>query len=309
MIYSVLLNPCLDVLYQVGEVVPGATITDVNSAIQPAGKGLNVARAVRTLGDEVCVCGLMPLNNRSHFESYCQAHHMQHAFYGVEGSARINASLIESKVPQVTHISAMSPMYSPRIQDELMEMMRLLMREGDFWVFSGSVPRGFESDVYQKMIQFSTQAGATVLLDTRGTALKHGVRAKPQMIAPNLAELEEFFGEPVEGIHHIILKGKRLVDMGISYVFITLGSDGMIALHENDCLLCSPPPVKVVDTVGCGDALVAGLVVGMQRRFSFAEMCRMAVACGASNAMHPGPGIIEREEVWQLMEEVSIENV
>jgi tagatose 6-phosphate kinase len=60
--------------------------------------------------------------------------------------------------------------------------------------------------------------------------------------------------------------------------------------------------------VGCGDALVAGLLTGYSRKFSFTEMCRMAVACGASKALHTGAGTIERNEVWQLMEEVKIKS-
>jgi tagatose 6-phosphate kinase len=129
------------------------------------------------------------------------------------------------------------------------------------------------------------------------------------MVKPNLSELEAYFGEQIRGVRHIALKGKRLLDVGIGQVFISLGSDGMIAVHQNECLLCSPPAVDVVDTVGCGDALVAGLTVGQARGFSFAEMCRMAVACGVSNAMHPGPGSVDRDEVADLMPRVTIEAV
>ena len=66
-------------------------------------------------------------------------------------------------------------------------------------------------------------------------------------------------------MHHIALKAKRLVDMGVGYVFVSLGADGMIAIHENDCLLCSPPRIRAVDPVGCGDALVGGLLAGFSR--------------------------------------------
>jgi len=80
----------------------------------------------------------------------------------------------------------------------------------------------------------------------------------------------------------------------------------MIALHDSDCLLCVPPQVKSVDTVGCGDALMGGLLVAWSRKFSFPEMCRLAIACGASKAMHEGPHSVSRDEVWQLMEDVKI---
>ena len=76
-----------------------------------------------------------------------------------------------------------------------------------------------------------------------------------------------------------------------TFLSIHEGADGLIAIHGNDCLLCSSPQVKVLDTVGCGDALVGGLLVAQQRKFSFAEMCRMAVACGASKTYQfKGPG-------------------
>ena len=113
----------------------------------------------------------------------------------------------------------------------------------------------------------------------------------------------------IEGVRHIALKAKRLLDVGLEYVFVSMGSDGMIAVHGNDCLLCSPPAVRAIDTVGCGDALVAGVLVGHHRGFELAETCRLAVACGASNAMHPGPGNVSSEEVWRLMEDVNIEIV
>jgi fructose-1-phosphate kinase PfkB-like protein len=148
--------------------------------------------------------------------------------------------------------------------------------------------------------------GTSCLLDTRGIPLKVGVRAVPLVVTPNHMELEEFFGEEIKGVHHIALMGKRLIDLGVGYVFITLGDDGVIAIHENDCLLCTPPVVKTVDTVGCGDAFAAGIIVALKRKFSFVETCRMAVACGSSKSMHEGPGVVTLDEVWQLMEDVKI---
>jgi fructose-1-phosphate kinase PfkB-like protein len=98
--------------------------------------------------------------------------------------------------------------------------------------------------------------------------------------------------------------------MGIPYVFITLGSDGAIALHKNECLLCSLDlEDKVIDTVGCGDAFLGGIIVGRERDFSFHEICRLAIACGASNAVNRGPGEINSDQVWRYMERVKISSI
>jgi len=309
LIYATLLNPALDVYYEIDELQCGSTLTDTLSEQQPAGKGLNVAKVITALGEEVTVTGVLPQNSRGHFVRYCEQHSIIPRFVPSEGNVRINTSIVEKKNGQVTHISSVGIPLNPRIEHELELFAHDSFTSGDYWAFCGSLPRGMSFDFYQKLIQHCGEKSVHTILDTRGEALKLGIRACPEMIKPNHTELEEFFGEEIHGVHHIALKGKRLVDMGVGYVFISLGSDGMIAIHENDCLLCSAPQVKTVDTVGCGDALVAGVLVGKIRHFSFSEMCRMAVACGASNAMHRGPGNINLQEVWQLMEDVGIENV
>ncbi len=309
MIYCTLLNPVVDVVYTVPELVPGTTMLDVPSARLPAGKGLNAAKSIRILGEEVTVVGVLPQADAGRFESHLGECGIRGEFISVEGSARINVTFAETENGQVTHVKSPGPRMSVRVQDELLAFTETKLKPHDIWVLSGSLPRGFEDSTYMKIITRCRERKITTILDSRGTALNMGIRARPTMIKPNHSELEEYFGESIHGIHHIALKGKRLLDMGVGSIFVSLGEDGMIAVHENDCLLCSPPQIEVVDTVGCGDALVAGIAVAHARQFSFPELCRMAVACGTGNALHTGPGNISRDEVWRLMEEVRIEAV
>ncbi len=308
MIYCSLLNPSLDVIYDLPELRLGATVTDAVSRMYPSGKGLNIAAVAHALGQDVTVIGQIPEASIKLFKEYLDSMQIQSHLLATHGAARINTTVLESS-GQVTHVNAEAAELVPRFQDEIIELYASKIKSNDLWAFSGSVPKGFDADVYAKLIRVCRDKGAVTLLDSRAETLKRGVRAKPKMIKPNLTELEQFFGEQVQGVHHIALKGKRLVDMGVEFVFITLGSDGMIAIHENDCLLCSAPVVKALDTVGCGDALVAGILVGFERQFSFSEMCRMAIACGSSKAMHRGPYNVSRDEIWQLMEDVKVRSI
>ncbi|NLG17767.1 MAG: 1-phosphofructokinase family hexose kinase [Fibrobacter sp.] len=306
MIYCTLLNPALDVIYRINEFRSGNTVTDIPSFSIPAGKGINVARVVRTLGEDVCVVGLMPEYDMKRSLEFLDQLKIKHHLFAIPGGLRINTTLIEENTNFNSHINSAGQQLPLRIQLEFNHFLEEFISAGDLWCFSGSLPRGFENDCYQKLIKSCKNKGAITLLDSRDHAFKMGVRAKPLMIKPNISELEGFFDEQIKGVHHLALKGKRLVDMGIAYVFISLGADGMIAIHENDCLLCSAPQIKTLDTVGCGDALVGGILVAQKRNFSFSEMCRMAIACGSSKALHQGPGVVSLDEVWQLMEEVTI---
>jgi fructose-1-phosphate kinase PfkB-like protein len=184
------------------------------------------------------------------------------------------------------------------------------MEETDFWVFSGSIPAGNNDKSYKNLIDECKAKNIRTALDTRGYPLKYGVCALPFIVVPNEIELQELFCDEIKGLQHIILKAKRLMDSGIEYVFVTLGKDGVIALHGNECLLCSSPELpNQINSVGCGDAFLAGAVVGFERGFSFNEVCRMAVACGAANTQTSEPCKIDGSSIWRIMEKIKVESV
>ncbi|MBN1980107.1 MAG: hexose kinase [Chitinivibrionales bacterium] len=310
MIYCTLFNPAIDVIYSVDELQSGKTVTNVNSSVIPAGKGINVAHVVATLGHEVTVLGVVPENDRQRFSIYLNDHGIGAHLYPVEGNSRINTTILERKSGYSTHLSSQGLPLDASIGEAVIQLLKSHLHNGDIWALSGSIPDGFAVDCYMKLITLCNEAGVLTLFDSRSTPFSMGIRGKPTMIKPNLTELEEYFGEQIQGVHHIALKGKRLLDMGIDSVFISLGADGMIALQGNDCLLCWPPPtIDVVSTVGCGDALVAGLLVAHTRHCSFVESCRLAIACSASKARHQRPAEVESQEIWNLMEDVHIESV
>jgi 1-phosphofructokinase family hexose kinase len=306
MIYCTLLNPAIDLIYSTERFSAGCTLLDVPLRVVPAGKGLNVAAVVRALGEEVTVIGIMPDESRHRFVSWLDEKKVQHRFLSVPGDVRMNVTLLDSESAPGAHISSKGPVLNRGVEDAFLKFILSHFAEGDQWCFSGSIPPNINSNFYARLISMCRGAGGETFLDTRGKPLLLGIGAGPLVLKPNSSELEEIYGEQVQGVHHIALKGKKLLDRGVSHVFITLGSDGMIALHDNDCLLCVPPQVKSVDTAGCGDAFLAGVLVAWKRRFSFPETCRLAVACGTAKAMHEGPHALTRNEVWQLMEDVKI---
>lgn len=306
MIYCTLLNPAIDLIYSLEGFIPGSTMHNVPCRVVPAGKGINVALIARVLGEDACVVGLLPERDKARFVSYLDCIGIKHLFFPVPGDVRMNVTIIEKNDGAASHIHDAGRELSSRLADEFMRFVSPRFAEGDQWCFTGSLPGGFDNDVYATLVRLCGKARSDAFLDTRGKPLQLAARARPTALKPNISELEDLFGEQIQGVHHIALKGKKLLDMGIPYVFISLGSDGMIALHDNDCMLCSPPHVKTIDTAGCGDALMAGVLVAWKRQFSFSETCRLATACGASKALHEGTSMVTRDEIWQLMEDVRI---
>lgn len=311
MIWTSLLNPAIDVIYRVPSLSDKTTFTSLNTFTYPAGKAVNFAKTVRALGEPVSMAALMPVNDTARFQNYLEQYEIETHFFPIEGDVRINATVLDESSGLVQHFNSMGQQCSPQIQERVISFLQDKMSSGDFWAFSGSVPDGIDQEIYGKLIQYCNENNIRAALDSRGLAFEFGVAAHPLLVVPNEAELEELFEESVRGIQHIALRGKRLIDRGIPYVFITLGADGVIALHGNECLLCKSPVVEngVKNTVGCGDAFLAGVVVGMERGFSFHEICRMAVACGFANTLSIGSGEISADQVWYFMEKINVTSI
>jgi 1-phosphofructokinase family hexose kinase len=248
LIYCTLLNPAFDLIYPVDSFVPGATLRDIACTRFCAGKGINVARVVRTLGEEVCVIGVMPEEDEKRFVSYLESREIYYRFFTVPGDVRLNVTVIEKQGGTASHLNSESPQVSQQAQNAFMRFVGAHLSAGDLWCFCGSIAPGFDDDLYGKMIKRCREAGVDTFLDTRGKALRYGVRSRPTALKPNITELEDLYEEKIRGVRHLALKGKKLLDRGVPYVFISLGSDGMMALHGSECLLCVPPQVRTVDT-------------------------------------------------------------
>ncbi len=311
MIWCTLLDPSIDIICKLDGLELGKKYVDTECVHSSAGKGLTVARVVRALGEEVGVTGVLPEYERKRFETILKESGIVHRFNIIPGSMmRFDITVADKSRSEITRISTTSPPLGEGMANDYIKFASHQMKHGDFWCFSGGVYKGFSDDTFSELIKHGNAAGCKTVLDSRSGLFKRGVYSRPMIIKPNLNELEEFFGEQIKGIHQIALKGKKFLDIGISYVFISLGADGMIALHGNDCLLCSVPAVADSPlTSGNGDSLVAGVLVAFNRKFSFPETCRMAVACGTAKAIYKGAGTIDAASVWQLMEEVKITSV
>ena len=79
---------------------------------------------------------------------------------------------------------------------------------------------------------------------------------------------------------------------GVGMVVVTCGENGSFTVTENEISQCDTPKVKVVDTVGAGDAFTAALCVALLQGKSLREVHRSAVevaafVCSNAGAMPP----------------------
>ena len=161
-------------------------------------------------------------------------------------------------------------------------------------VWAGSLPGGFTPQRFADAVAATRAAGRLVALDCSGPALEHvlaqeGLRL-PHLVKPNAEELAEVTGRSLSTLGDVADAAQMLLARGVRTVLVSLGRDGALLVDAD-----LPQPLhgtaavrRVVNTVGAGDAFLAGWIAAVQGRAPSADALANALRFGATAVEHEG---------------------
>ena len=311
MIATVTLNPSLDEWMQLASLRVGSLNRAVGFARYPGGKGLNVSRVVRELGGRTVAFGLAGGEDGLILRERINRLTIPHEFISVAGSTRNNYKIVTRRPDGLTEINTQGPRVSARVLRALER--RLLGRRPRPGVvaLSGSLPPGAPAMIYYRWIRALRRRGIAAVLDASGSALRHGVRARPWMIKPNRQEAEELLGRRIRGLAGAARAVRQLLDAGPEIVILSLGPEGALLASSapSGVWFARPPAVALASAVGAGDSLVGGFLVGRMQGRPLLEAFRLGVASGTATAMTPGTELCHAADVRRLLRRVAIRQV
>ena len=140
-----------------------------------------------------------------------------------------------------------------------------------------------------------------MLLDTSGRPLRAALAKAPEVVKPNVDELNELVVRTLDSPAAVRTAAESLLERGIGRVVVSMGGDGAVFAERGQALLARPPKVEVISTVGAGDAMVAGIIYATIQGSSLADLARTATASGAYAVTRLGPGIEDRAALNNLL--------
>jgi 1-phosphofructokinase family hexose kinase len=305
-IATVTLNPAID--QTVG--IPNFRADAVNRVSwrqdDAGGKGMNVASFLADVGHRVSATGFLGRENARLFDSLFAQKGIADHCVRIPGETRVNIKIVDDAQGQVTDINY--PGQEPGEGDVrlLHDAVTALAQECDWFVFSGSVPGGLSSNIYDKLIGSLKAQGKTVVLDTSGDALRLGLPAKPDLIKPNQAELEEVIGRSLLSKDDIVAAARELIESGIPNVVVSMGADGALFVNTDSAVHAVPPRVEVKSTVGAGDAMVAGTVSGLVSGKALKDCGAMATAFSMGALSQIGPRLPPLVRLQEMCDRVTV---
>jgi len=307
MIVTVTLNPCVDRTIYIDRLRPGEILRARTSDTIAGGKGNNVARVIRSLGEPVRPVLLAGGETGQLVERLLrECDGLDPGVSVIRGSSREVVTVLEESTGTQTAYVEPGPTVTAEEVEAFLHAVTPELEGARLMVLSGSVPCPSMSDTYARLIRLARQRGVRTILDSRGEALRLGLGARPSVLNCNRVEAGQLLGRELSGVAGAAEAGREIQARGPVLVTVTLGADGLVACSGEGCWHLRPPSVQVVNPVGAGDALVAGLAVGLVRDLPTEGLLRFAQAVAAATLTHWHAGTLRPEDVAGLLPRVGI---
>ncbi|MBS3955478.1 MAG: 1-phosphofructokinase family hexose kinase [Methylomicrobium sp.] len=309
-IFTITANTAIDHVIEVEHLGQSDNLQARSSIEFAAGKGVNVAKTLDSLGCPVTALGFVGQDSLNLFKQL-DSQYLKTRFIEVSGRTRTNLTLIDTANQKELHIRTPGYCVTPEDQEKLIQQIKSLIHKDDIVLLSGSLPPGTSDDFYRQLIELCHLKSAITLLDTSGAALQHGIAAQPYLIKPNRHELAELANRPLMTETDYLSAARSVIDQGVQWVVVSRGSKGIIAISRTTAtaIRLQPSPSTPLCSVGCGDTLLAGIAYAMLNQYDPLETFCYGVACATANLTNIEPGRIDKEAVLHHLNRLTIDQL
>lgn len=307
MITSICLNPSFDKTVEVDALLPGEVNRIRASRTDMGGKGINVAVVAKRLGlGERCI-GVMGEDGAQRLKQLMDREGLENDFLVVPGSVRINTKIFSRDGSGVTELNEPGTAMSEEQIKAFFDLAREKAASSRYMVLTGSLPPGCPVGTYRDLMQ--AVDGTNWILDAVGAELHLGAEANPFLIKPNLSELEATLGLELRTLRSIRDAALIFLRKGVQHVVVSMGSMGAVYVSKDKTLFAPALRVEAKSTVGAGDAMVGGLLKGLEVEGEMSRAFRYGVAAGAASVMTEGTQLIVPEDFEHLLGQVKVQEV
>ncbi|MFW5985773.1 MAG: 1-phosphofructokinase family hexose kinase [Halanaerobiales bacterium] len=305
MIVTVTLNPALDRIIRVNSLKSGQLHRCIDTSIRAGGKGINVARVIKDLGEEVIALSLLGVHTGAWIKEIMTEEKIPVDITEINAATRENIKIIETENRKETEINSTTSI-SAEEYGEFKEMLVAKLPETELLILAGSVPHGLPDNIYSQLLLLAADYNVRTILDTSGILLEEALNGSqlPFLIKPNLQEIRSLMNNNIKDIEDIFKAADQLQERGLINLVVSLGSGGALFVNNGNKILVQPPEINVKETtVGAGDTLVGGLAVGIVNGCSFEEIAKYSTAAATSFVSN---GDIKEDYIIQMKDRLKI---
>ena len=308
MITTICLNPCFDKSVNVERLLPGQLNRIRDARVDMGGNGINVAVVASRLGLDVQCLGIMGENGSADLTAMMDREGLKHQFLTVPGHVRTNLKVRSLDGQGVTELDEPGTPVTAETLGQFTELALQSTADSDMVVLTGSLPPGCPEGTYRDLM--TALEGKKCILDTEGKELELAAKGShPFLIKPNLREMEATLGIELRTMRAIRDAALLFIKLGVQHSVVSMGAMGAMYITADKTLFAPALRVETKSTVGAGDAMIGGMLLGYEIEKDMARAFRYGIAAGAASVMTEGTQPILRSDFENLLEQVRIQEV
>jgi 1-phosphofructokinase family hexose kinase len=309
MIVTVTLNAAIDRTLTVPNFQRGQRHRASAGMASAGGKGINVARALKSLGVPVVATGLVGGQTGLRIVESLTAEAILNDFVRIDGESRTSTAVVDPTAGTHTEIYEWGPAVRQEELALLLEKLHYLSQGAELVVFAGSLPRDVPDDFYAEAVHDLARRHIPVALDCEGESLRHAVEAEPFLVSVNQREAEGLVGQEFHDEEDFQLALDRIAELGARNVILS-NEAGCVALLREDRevrrLRAVAPTIEPVSSVGSGDVLLAAFVAARSHGRPHEESLRAAVAAATASTLEVGAARFDPRQAGRLQAGVEV---
>lgn len=308
MILTVTINPAIDRTLRVDQLVFDDRSYILGTEISIGGRGINASKVVHLLGGQTKA--ILPLGGSSAklVDDSLRNLGFPYETVKVRSAIRTNFTITQDKGLTIK-LNELGPKLTKKEWSAVREAVLASLPQAKWLMLCGSVPPSVPDDFYSRLIVDAKAAQVPVLLDADNDALTEGIKAGPAVVAPNQMEAERLLSTAMVTRTHFLDGVRRIHDMGAQSVILSLGSRGVMSLHQGRMYEAVPPRIDAVCAIGAGDAQGAAFCWAMDQGLPFPEALRWGVAAGTASAKLAGVNFATREQTEEILAHVELREI
>lgn len=302
MIVTVTYNPAVDQTVQFGEpMAPDRVLRATDAHFDAGGKGINAAQLLTAM-DRPCVAtGLLGGFTGSFIGDELRADGVETAFVDVDGTTRLNTTAIADA--EEYKLNQSGPTVDAAVVDDLLD--RVAAQDPDRVLVGGSLPPGLSADAIDRI---AAGGDWETVVDTGGDLLRE-LDAHYGLCKPNREELGEATGADVSSVDGCARAADQFRSRGFDRVLASMGGDGAVLASDDSLLFARALDVDVTDTVGAGDALLAGVLDAWEAGSDDETALKTGVAVSSKVVQQAGTAVPDLRDIDSVRERVTVERL
>ena len=299
-IYTLTLSPAYDVHAICEDFSVGRENLASLTSREAGGKGINISRALYSMGIKSAPVVLLGSENSDEYEAALAKSGLEPKIIRVQGRIRENLTL-HSKHGE-TRISYRG-FDAPR---DLVELMKneITPDPCDILTLTGRLPEGTSPNELLLYLTKLRDRGVRIVLDSRSYTAADVKELSPWLIKPNREEIYEYIGKRVEKPEELIPFADKIRALSANLALVTLDKNGAALITENEVIIAHAPEVNTVSSIGAGDSAIAGFIYAVKNGYGEGEALRYAIAFGSAAAMTEGTNPPRQEDINSIIKKL-----